>query len=90
MRILKLKKQFKKDFKRSNRNSRHDISKLAYVVDLLTEEGELPEKYRSHQLVGNWTPKLECHVQSDFLLIYEVDDMNVILYRCGSHAELFY
>jgi mRNA interferase YafQ len=89
MRILKLKKQFKKDFKKSNKNPRHDISQLAYVIDLLAEHGELPTEYRAHQLVGNWTPKLECHIQPNFLLIYEVDDINVILYRCGSHSELF-
>ena len=89
MRTLKLKKQFKKDFKKSNRNPRHDIDKLAYVIDLLIEHGELSEEYRPHRLIGNWTPKLECHIQPDFLLIYEVDDFNVTLYRCGSHSELF-
>lgn len=89
MRTLKLKKQFKKDFKKSNRNPRHDIDKLAYVINLLITHGELSEEYRPHRLIGNWTPKSECHIQPDFLLIYEVNDADVTLYRCGSHSKIF-
>jgi mRNA interferase YafQ len=40
---------------------------------------------------GEWKPHMECHVQPDFLLIWDVDwtAQWLILARCGSHSELF-
>ncbi|HMY01491.1 MAG TPA: type II toxin-antitoxin system YafQ family toxin [Agitococcus sp.] len=34
---------------------------------------------------------MECHIQPDFLLIWDVDwqAKHLILVRCGSHSELF-
>ena len=89
MRTLKYTKQFKKDLKKAKRNSKRDIDKLLLVVDLLRENGELPNEYLPHPLIGNWLPHWECHIQPDFLLIYTVDDGMVKLARCGSHSELF-
>ena len=71
------------------KNPRHDTDRLALASDILQVEGELPEEYLPHQLSGKWSPKLECHIQPDFLLIYEVSDSEVVLHRCGSHSELF-
>ncbi|CAH7152926.1 hypothetical protein VCHA29O37_870004 [Vibrio chagasii] len=36
-------------------------------------------------------PHMECHIQPDFLLIWDVDwdKQELILVRCGSHSELF-
>lgn len=56
---------------------------------MLQEDGSLPEQYSPHILSGAWHPRWECHVQPDFLLIYDVDDQFVSLHRCGSHSELF-
>ena len=89
MREILLSNQYKKDLKKAKKNPRQDISKLEQAVTLLATEGVLPETYRPHLLIGNWSPKLECHIQPDFLLIYEVSDTDVILHRCGSHSYLF-
>ena len=45
--------QFKKDYKLMQKRG-YDIKKLKYVVQLLLEEGKLPDKYREHYLTGNY------------------------------------
>ena len=89
MRTLEITKQFKKDFKRAQRDGRKDVNKLQKVVEMLQEFGSLPSEYKPHPLIGNWRPSWECHVQPDFLLIYDVTPTTVRLLACGSHSYLF-
>lgn len=89
MRAVVTRSRFKKDLKKAKKNPRQDIQKLQDVVGLLCLNGELPAEYLPHQLIGNYSPKQECHIQPDFLLIYEVFEDEVVLHRCGSHSELF-
>jgi len=89
MRELKKTKQFKKDFKKAGRNPRQDTYELNQVIECLLLEGEIDEKYKPHVLIGDWSPLSECHIQRDFLLIYDLTDDDLKLYRCGSHSELF-
>lgn len=49
----------------------------------------LPVKYRAHKLIGNYNNKLECHIEPDWLLIYEIIENSVILYWSGTRADLF-
>ncbi|MFZ2466375.1 MAG: type II toxin-antitoxin system YafQ family toxin, partial [Ruminococcus bromii] len=51
----------------------------------------LPDKYRDHLLIGNYKGKHECHLEPDWLLIYEYLDDELILFltRTGSHSDLF-
>ena len=42
----------------------------------------------SHPLTGEFRGCMECHVESDFLLIW-VDDDYIEVVRIGSHSELF-
>ncbi len=81
--------RFKKDLKKANKSPRQDTEKLFKVIDILADEGALLEEYLPHPLSGNWVLKWECHIQPDFLLIYEVTEESLRLERCGSHSELF-
>ena len=45
--------QFKKDYKLMKKRG-YDVSKLKYVIKLLSEEKTLPAKYRDHYLTGNY------------------------------------
>jgi mRNA interferase YafQ len=89
---LKLKvrrtKQFKKDVKRMLKRGK-DLEKLLYVVNELSEGKQLPEKYKAHSLKGEYKDKRDCHIEPDWILIYEVGMNELILYRTGSHADLF-
>jgi mRNA interferase YafQ len=89
---IRVKSSFKKDLKKSSKNSRNDVQLLKTLIDkYLIKTGTVPEKYKPHLLQGNWKPHMECHIQPDFLLIWDVDLENkeLILVRCGSHSELF-
>ena len=52
---------------------------------------KLDAKYRDHDLTGNYKGTRECHIEPDWLLIYEIcgDVLVLMLYRLGSHSELF-
>lgn len=87
---VKFTSQFKKDLKLSQKQGK-DPEKLFEVIEKLANGETLDEKYRDHSLTGNYKGCRECHVEPDWLLIYEViDDVLVLmLYRVGTHSELF-
>jgi mRNA interferase YafQ len=66
-----------------------DIRELLAVIDLLADDGAVPEGYKPHRLTGEWEGIWECHIEADWLLIYEITDHEVILHRIGSHLDLF-
>ena len=88
MKTLQVTKQFKKDVNRLKKQ-RKDFDKLKLVIDLICEGKTLEEKYRDHMLTGNYNKASECHIEPDWLLIYETYENVVKLRRTGSHAELF-
>lgn len=59
------------------------------MVELLAETGTLPPAYYPHRLRGEWKGVWECHIEPDWLLIYDVTDKEVLLIRTGTHADLF-
>ncbi|MDD9335551.1 MULTISPECIES: type II toxin-antitoxin system YafQ family toxin [unclassified Candidatus Tisiphia] len=79
---------FKRDLKRIVKRNK-DLKKLYKVVEILVQGIPLPSKYRSHKLIGNYGSKYECHIEPDWLLIYEITDDLVILHRSGTHVDLF-
>ena len=82
--------QFKKDLKRAKKQGK-DTNELFAVIEKLSNGEKLEEKYRDHGLSGNYKGFRECHIEPDWLLIYEIDDsiLVLMLYRVGSHSELF-
>lgn len=87
---VKFTNQFKKDLKLAKKQGK-DTEKLFEVIEKLANGEPLAEKYHDHGLTGNYRGCRECHIQPDWLLVYEVlDDILVLmLYRVGSHSELF-
>ena len=67
------------------------FDELKAVIHLLKCGESLPAQYRDHALKGDFVGARECHIQPDWLLIYEVDDGELVLtlVRTGSHAQLF-
>jgi mRNA interferase YafQ len=81
--------QFKKDLKKYV-NNLSKIRKLREVVTMLAEGRKLPREYSPHKLTGEYKGCLECHIESDFLLIWiDEDSRTLYLVRLGSHSELF-
>lgn len=87
---VKFTTQFKKDLKLAKKQGKN-IDKLFSVIEQLANGQALDEKYRDHDLSGNYKGCRECHITPDWLLIYEVIDevLVLMLYRAGSHSELF-
>lgn len=83
-------KKFQKDLKTAQKRG-YDIDKLTKVIKLLADGSALPEEYYDHSLKGNYSGCRECHIQPDWLLIYEINSSELILYltRTGSHSDLF-
>lgn len=81
--------RFKKSLKRAKKRGL-DISLLEEVVDMLQNDIKLEDKYRDHELKGNFKGFRECHIQPDWLLMYlkEEDVLTLTLVDTGSHADL--
>lgn len=84
-------KQFNKDIRKIERSGSKDIEKLKAVIRELTEEKQLNPSHRDHALKGGFKDRRECHIEPDWLLIYQADKkkMVIIFERTGSHSELF-
>ena len=82
--------QFKKDLKLAKKQGK-DTEKLFAVIEKLANGEPLEEKYCDHDLSGNYKGCRECHIEPDWLLVYEVIDnvLVLMLYRVGSHSDLF-
>lgn len=87
-RKFKTTKQFEKDFVIMQKRTK-EIKKLLDVMDMLITHKPLDIKYKNHPLVGNYHGRMECHIKSDWLLIYKIDDDTVIFERTGTHSDLF-
>lgn len=90
MYAIKWSSKFKKEYKLAIRRN-YKIEELDEVIITLANGETLPEKYRNHELEGNWKNHYECHIRPDWLLIYQIkEDMLVLeLTRTGTHADLF-
>ncbi len=87
---VKFTNQFKKDLKLAKKQNK-DLDKLFEVVNILASGGTLDARYRDHDLSGNYKGTRECHIEPDWLLVYEIRDevLVLMLYRLGTHSELF-
>ena len=81
---------FKKDYKRAIKRG-YDIKLIEEIIQKLAKGEQLPEKNKDHPLSGNYSGCRECHITPDWLLIYEIDNGELVLYltRTGTHSDLF-
>ncbi len=80
--------QFKKDYKRISKQNK-DLKKLRTVIEKLVAGQLLEPKYKDHKLSGNWKDHRDCHIEPDWILIYQITADDLYLERTGSHSELF-
>lgn len=88
---IKPSSKFKKGLKAAAKRGR-DLNKLTEVIQKLADGETLPPENKDHPLVGNLIGKRECHIEPDWLLIYEYENADLILYllATGSHSDLFH
>ena len=82
--------KFQRDLKKAYKRG-YDISLLTDIIKKLANEEPLPEKNRDHSLGGDYANCRKCHITPDWLLVYEIDKGEVILYltKTGTHSDWF-
>ena len=80
--------RFENDLKKAKKRNK-DFDKFKEVLKLLIEEKPLSPKLKDHALTGEYKDFRECHIEPDWLLIYQKDSENIYLARIGSHSDLF-
>lgn len=80
--------RFKKDFKTCVKG-RYNMALLQQVIDTLRIPASLPQKNVDHNLSGDYIGYRECHISPDWLLIYRQEGNELLLYRTGTHSDLF-
>ena len=80
--------RFKRDYKRCAKQGK-DPAKLRALIATLRERRPLAPRHRDHPLRGNLVGLRECHIEPDWLLLYEVAGEELRLIRTGSHPDLF-
>ncbi len=81
-------KQFAKDIKRARRRGKN-LEKYKIIARTLIAGEPLDPIHREHRLIGNYVGRRECHIESDWLLVFKVDESRIIFERMGTHSDLF-
>ena len=71
-------KKMKRDVKRMRKRGK-DLAKLETALLLLSTQKPMPPVYCDHQLKGNLSDFRECHIETDWLLIYQIIEEKLIL-----------
>ena len=82
--------KFERDVKRCKKRDLN-IKRLLDAVEILKEKGSLPPEYRPHKLSGKYAGLWECHIQPDWLLVWDQNDseLTLLLTDTGTHSDLF-
>ena len=89
MRQIEYSRTFKRDYRRMVKRGMRTI-KLDTVLTFLVNDEPLPLRNHPHQLSGEWKGFWECHIEPDWLLIYDINNPEVLaLHRTGTHSDLF-
>jgi len=82
--------KMKRDVKLMKKRGKN-MSKLFTTLTLLASGMPMPKKYRDHQLIGEFSNFRECHIEGDWLLMYQIFQNKLIISATGtgSHSDLF-
>lgn len=81
-------RQFDKDTRRCLRRGK-DMEKFKILVRTLLS-GQPPDPiHRDHKLSGSLAGRRDCHIESDWVLIYRIQGDQLIFERMGTHSDLF-
>ncbi len=82
--------QFRKDLKLAAKRG-YNMDKIKAVISALASGETLDAKYRDRLPTGNYGGFRECHIEPDWLLVYQINGTRLILFlsRTGTHSDLF-
>jgi mRNA interferase YafQ len=81
---------FKRDYKLVLKR-KYQEQLIQNVIALLVNGMPLPAKTKPHKLTGDYKDCWECHIQPDWLLIWQINmkSNTLVLIRTGTHSDLF-
>lgn len=87
-------KLFRRHYRKLLRSRRQRIEKLDVVMHMLIQRQELGSSYRDHVLHGEWDGCRDCHVEGDWILVYELGAdaagrETITFHATGTHESLF-
>lgn len=82
--------KFRQDLKLCQKRG-YNMQAITDVIKKLAAGETLSPQNRDHELSGNYKGFRECHIQPDWLLIYRINNNDLILFlsRTGTHSDLF-
>lgn len=68
-----------------------NVQKFKDCVYLLSRNGKLPPNYKAHKLSGKFSGTWECHIEPDWLLIWQQNDseLTLLMIDTGTHSDIF-
>lgn len=83
-------RQFKKSLKLCKKRN-FPLDKLHNAISILAESGLLPSEYKPHKLSGKYAGIWECHITSDWLMLWQQNDdtLTLLILDTGTHSDLF-
>jgi len=88
MLLISFRTQFKKELKQQGKRGK-DLQKFLDIAEKLAKEELLESKHCNHKLVGNFKNRWECHIEPDWLLVYQKTKKEIVFERTGTHSDLF-
>lgn len=93
MRIPRHTKRFRRDYLKAKRSGKK-MKKLEVLMSLLIDSKPLPVKYKDHPLHGEWQHVRDCHIEGDWILLYELgkDETGndvITFHATDNHSNLF-
>ena len=87
---IKTSTRFKRDLKRCAKRGL-DMQLVYDAMSLLAKDGSLPAEYKPHPLKGDHKGQWECHIQPNWLMIWEQHDneLTLLFLQTGTHADIF-
>ncbi|MBI3816479.1 type II toxin-antitoxin system YafQ family toxin [Candidatus Peregrinibacteria bacterium] len=93
MRTPRHTKRFRRNYLKMQRSGRK-MQKVVALMDMLIDGKPLPMEYKDHPLQGDWAGMRDCHIEGDWILLYELgratDGHEIITFHAtDNHENLF-
>jgi len=90
MRVSRTTKQFRRHYEKLDRSGKN-MEKLKTVMRMIAYNEPLPAKHRDHALHGKFLGLRDCHIEGDWLLLYELgkdaDGQDVVVFHATDTHE---
>lgn len=82
--------RFKKALKKCSKRGLN-LKTFEKVIDILRTTGAVPLEYRPHKLNAKFNFAWECHIEPDWLFVWEQNDneLTLIFIDTGTHSDIF-